>query len=67
MIPYFVHQMNSGFHQSAQPKKLENSWYMDVHGDQKEMLRKARRLLDACGFRDVRLQVVLEDGTVKIA
>ena len=63
-ITNFVHQTDSGFLQSAQPKRLENGWYIDVHGDQKEMIRRGRRLLDACGFREVTFQVVLENGDV---
>lgn len=64
MIPNFVHQTDSGFLGSAQPKRLENGWYINVHGDRNEMVRRGQRLLDACGFRNVRLKVILEDGTV---
>jgi hypothetical protein len=63
-IPNFVHETNAGVLQAAQPKRLQNGMYIDVHGDQKEMVRRGRRLLDACGFREVTFQVVLENGDV---
>ncbi|MBI2950043.1 MAG: UPF0175 family protein [Verrucomicrobia bacterium] len=60
-IPNFVHEADSGFSQSAQTKELTT-------GDPSRfemLIQKGRKLLDACGLRDVSFQVLLDDGTVK--
>ena len=36
-----------------------------IPDSQDMLLQKGRRLLDVCGFREVRLEILLEDGTVK--
>jgi len=64
-IQNFVHETDSGFSKAAKPVKLSNGWFIEIGDSQDTLIQKSRRLLDACGFRDVRLQVVLEDGTVK--
>jgi DNA sulfur modification protein DndB len=64
-IQNFVHETNSSFPRNAQTKELANGWFIEVGDSQEVLIQKGRRLLDACGFRDVRLQVVLEDGTIK--
>jgi len=61
----FVHETDSGFPASAQTKRLENGWFIEVGDSQGTLLQKGRRLLDASGFREVLLHVVLEDGTTK--
>jgi hypothetical protein len=63
VIPNLVHPANSGFLSSAEPRRLKSGHYVNVHGDQKEMFRRGRRLLDASGLREVRLQVILENGS----
>ncbi len=66
-IQNFVHETNSGFLRTAQTKELDNGWFIEIGDSQEVLIQKGRRLLDACGFRDVRLQVVLEDKTIKTA
>jgi DNA sulfur modification protein DndB len=66
-IRNFVHETDSGFSRAAKTVKLSNGWFIEIGDSQETLIRKSRRLLDACGFRDVRLEVVLEDGTVKTA
>ena len=66
-IQNFVHETNSGFPSAAQTKRLTNGWYIEIGDSQGVLIQKARRVLDACGFRDVRLQVLLENGTTKTA
>ena len=61
----FVHETNTGFPQAAKTVELNNGWFIEVGDSQEVLIQKGRRLLDACGFRDVGLQVVLEDGTVR--
>ena len=63
----FVHETNSGFARSAQTKELDNGWFIEVGDSQETLLQKGRRLLNASGFRDVQLNVVMEDGTIKTA
>jgi DNA sulfur modification protein DndB len=63
----FVHEMDSGFSASAQTKRLDNGWFIEVGDSQETLLLKGRRLLDACGFSEVTLKVVLEDGTARTA
>lgn len=64
-LPNVLHQTNRGFPPSAQPKPLTNGWYIEVGDSQEVLIQRARRLLDLCEFRDVQLQILLEDGTVK--
>lgn len=64
-IPNFVHETRSGFSRSAQTTELNNGWFIEIGDSQDMLIQKGRRLLDASGFRDHRLEVVLEDGTVK--
>ncbi len=66
-IQNFVHEADSGFPRAAQTKQLVNGWYVEIGDSQDVLLQKARRLLDACGFREVRLEILLEDGTVRTA
>ena len=66
-IQNFVHETNAGFPRSAQTKELDNRWFIEVGDSQEVLLQKGRRLLSDCGFREVTLQVILEDGTVKTA
>jgi len=66
-IQNFVHETDSGFSKAANPVTLSNGWSIEIGDSQDTLIQKSRRLLDACGFRDVRLEVVLEDGTVKTA
>ena len=61
-IQNFVHETSAGFPQSAQVKQLENGWFIEIGDSQQVLVQKGRRLLDACGFRDVQLQVILENG-----
>ena len=65
-IDNFVHETNSGFSRSAQTTELNDGSFIEIGDSQDMLIRKGRRLLDACGFRDRRLEVVLEDGTVKV-
>jgi hypothetical protein len=66
-IQNFVHEADSGFPRAAQTKQLANGWYVEIGDSQDVLLQKARRLLDACGLREVRLEILLEDGTVRTA
>ena len=60
----FVHETDSGFPGSAQTKRLDNGWSIEIGDSKYTLLRKGRKLLDAYGFREVTLQVVLEDGNI---
>jgi len=60
----FVHRDNSGFSQSAQIKRLDNGSFVEVGDSQPTLISKARKLLDVCGFRNSKIEVHLEDGTV---
>jgi len=31
------------------------------------LIERARKLLDACGFRELKIEILLEDGTLKTA
>lgn len=64
-IRNFIHETDSGFYTSAKTVKLDNGSFIEVGHSQKLLIQKSRQLLDECGFREVRLQVVLEDGTIK--
>ena len=66
-IQNFLHEADSGFPQSAETKRLTNGWYIEVGDSQEVLIQKGRRLLDACGFRDLPLSVLLEDGSTKTA
>ncbi len=64
-IPNFIHPSNSGFSRSASTKELVNGSFIEIGDDVKVSLQKARRLLDACGFRSLKLEVLFEDGSLK--
>ena len=64
-LPNFVHPSNTGFALSAQTKGLKNGHFIEVGDDQGRLIEKGRKLLDACGLRDVGFRVLLDDGTVK--
>jgi DNA sulfur modification protein DndB len=66
-IQNFMHQTDSGFPIHAQTKRLENGWFIEIGDSQDTLLQKGRRLLDAHGFREVRLVIALEDGSTKTA
>jgi hypothetical protein len=61
--PNFVHASNSGFSKSAVPKRLINGQFMEIGDNQEVLLHKARKLLDTCGYRGMKIEVLLEDGT----
>lgn len=63
-IQNFVHETDSGFSKTAQTKRLDNGWYIEVGDSQSMLVKKAKRLLDAFGFEGVLLQVVLENGAL---
>jgi hypothetical protein len=64
-IPNFVHPSNSGFSPSAMPRQLVNGSFIEIGDNQEMLLQKARRLLDACGYHTLKLEVAFEDGTSK--
>jgi hypothetical protein len=64
-IPNFVHPSNSGFTASAQTKRLDDGSYIEIGDSQDALIQKARKLLNACGFRDVTLAVLLDDSTLR--
>lgn len=64
-IPNFVHPSNSGFAQSAVPRQLNNGTFIEIGDNQEVLIQKARRLLNACGFRDLKIEVLFEDGSSK--
>jgi DNA sulfur modification protein DndB len=66
-IQNFVHETNSGFPGASQTKELDNGWFIEVGDSQEVLLQKGRRLLDAHGFHDIQLTMVLEDGNIKKA
>jgi|HubBroStandDraft_6_1064221.scaffolds.fasta_scaffold460504_1 hypothetical protein len=58
----FVHPSDSGFTSSAITKKLISGQFIEVGDHQEALLQKARKLLDACGYRSQNFEVMLEDG-----
>ncbi len=64
-IHNFIHQTDSGFSPSANTKKLNNGWFIEIGDSQGTLIQKGRRLLDDCGMRNVSFRVLLEDGTEK--
>jgi hypothetical protein len=66
-IPNFIHSSNSGFTTSVQPRRLDDGSYMDIGDSQETLIRKARKLLDLCGFDELTFEVMLEDGSLKRA
>jgi len=65
IIPNILHETKLGFPLASQPKPLNNGWFIEVGDSQEVLIKRARRLLNECEFRDVPLQVVLKDGTIK--
>ena len=65
-IPNFIHPTNSGFSQSAAPRQLINGSFIEIGDNQEILMQKARRLLDACGFRSLKIEILFEDGTTRI-
>ena len=63
----FVHASNIGFKPTATTKRLDSGQFMEVGDDQKDLLRKARILLDSCGYKGRPIEVLLEDGSVLTA
>jgi hypothetical protein len=63
----FVHAANIGFKPTATTKRLNSGQYMEVGNDQKDLLRKARILLDSCGYKGRPIEVLLKDGSVLTA
>ena len=64
-IPNFIHPIDSGFAQSAVPRRLNNGTFIEVGDNQETLLKKARRLLNACGYRNLKLEILFEDGNLK--
>ncbi|HVU09372.1 MAG TPA: hypothetical protein VHG89_12590 [Verrucomicrobiae bacterium] len=64
-IPNFIHPTNSGFSQSAAPRQLINGSFIEIGDNQEILMQKARRLLDACGFRSLKIEILFENGTTK--
>jgi hypothetical protein len=58
----FINSKASEFPASARLKKLSNGSFIDVGDDRDTLLRKARRLLDECGYHDVKIVVQLSNG-----
>jgi hypothetical protein len=67
LIQNFVHPTNAHFLPSAQTRQLDNGSFIEIGDSQETLLLKARKLLNACNFADLKLEVVLQDGTVKTA
>jgi hypothetical protein len=63
----FVHASNVGFKPTATTKRLSSGQFMEVGSDQKDLLRKARILLDSCGYKGRPIEVLLKDGSVLTA
>lgn len=64
-ISNFIHPTDSGFTESAQTKKLDDGSFIEIGDSQNTLIQKARKLLNACDFRQLKLEVLLEDGTVR--
>jgi hypothetical protein len=64
-IQNFVHPSNSGFSQSASTKQLINGTFIEIGDNQEVLIQKARRLLDACGYRNLKFEILFEDGNSK--
>ena len=66
-IPNFVHPTNSGFAGSAQTRQLDDGSFIEIGDSQDTLIQKARKVLNACGFSEIKLEVLLEDGTLRSA
>jgi hypothetical protein len=66
VVPNFLQPTNRDFASSAVTKKLNNGSFIEVGDAQPTLIQKARRLLNACGYRDTNLEVLLEDGSLKV-
>jgi hypothetical protein len=65
MIPNFVQRTNSGFAPSASTKRLVDGSFIEIGDSQDILIQKARKLLNMCGFTELKLEVLLEDGSLK--
>jgi hypothetical protein len=63
----FVHPTNSGFAVSAQTRRLDDGSFIEIGDSQDTLIQKARKLLNVCGFSELKLEVLLEDGTLRTA
>lgn len=61
-VSNFIHSTNSGFAQSAQTKPLVSGQFIEIGDSQETLFKKARKLLDENGFRELKLEVLLENG-----
>lgn len=66
-IHNFVHPNDFGFAASAQIRRLDDGSFIEIGDSQDTLIQKARKLLNVCGFPDLKLEVLLEDGTLRSA
>jgi hypothetical protein len=60
----FIQPSNSGFEMSAKTERLISGQYMEIGDDKKTLLKKARDLLDICGYRTTKIDVLFRDGNL---
>lgn len=60
----FIQAEPSQFRASARIKSLSNGGYIEVGDSKSGLLRKSRRLLDACGQANVQIHATLANGEV---
>lgn len=63
----FIQPNKSQFERSAQVKQLNDNQWIEIGDSQETLIQKARKLLNLCGFRELELEIQLEDGTSKTA
>jgi hypothetical protein len=66
-IENFIHPNDTGFSTSAQIRQLDDGSFIEIGDSQSTLMQKARRLLNACGFHQVKIEVLLEDGIILTA
>jgi hypothetical protein len=71
VIPRYISRNKADFSPSVFPSantvQLSDGSWIEIGDSQDTALRKARNLLDTCGFKNVGLEVVLTDDTRKTA
>jgi len=66
-IRNFVQPTNSGFRSSANIRQLDDGSFIEIGDSQDTLIQKARKLLNACEFPELRIEILLEDGTLRTA
>ena len=58
----FIHRNDQGFSKSANIKRLQNGWYIEIGDDKQTLMMKGRKLLDMTGFGSTSFRVEILNG-----